>query len=303
VQDNTTNYLDLGSDGVIDVTQSSTPSADHMRLLEVIASGAAITGTPTDKADRTFPDNAPQRLYMAGLEINVTSATAAVISSGVSVADTTNVYTITTDASITVDITNSVGALGLDQGTESSSTWYAIVLIGDSTGVLSPSAVLVDASDYAGSIVLPSGYDIYRRVGWVRNDSSSDFLQYKQVMHHVSFYEDHSISSALTSSSWTDISCTSFCPTTTAFVDINTLSAVGNNTLTELYVAEAGRSGSTGGVVVWSFRGDEGGAAFAGTSGATAHKVAVNGSQAFAARTASTVDDTYLIGYDDTLLN
>lgn len=173
VLDNTTNYLDLDVDGTIKVTQTTAVANTRMRILKLVASGGSIT-SETDKADRTFLNDGlkPKKTYYT-----VTSATALTISSGVSFRDTTNTNTYTTVASLAVLITNSIGALGLDQGAEGSSKWYAIVGLGDSTGGVDPSAMLVEAANYVGSIVVPSPFDQYGRIGWVRNDGSSNFIQ------------------------------------------------------------------------------------------------------------------------------
>lgn len=214
VLDNTTNYLDLGSDGVIDVTQSSTAAADHMRILKVIAASAVITGTPSDEADRTFPDNTLPPGYKNGIQLTCASATEVVIAADFTIIDSTDVYALNSTSAITLDITNSVGALGLDQGSEASSTWYAVVVIGDSTSVLPASAVLVTAANYPSSITLPSGYDIYRRVGWARNDGSSDFLQFIQFDNKVQYEEAIKAVSNSTATTFTGTSLTSYVPTT-----------------------------------------------------------------------------------------
>lgn len=74
-----------------------------------------------------------------------------------------------TGVSLTCTITTS-GANGLDTGSEASSTWYsAWVIYNGSTGT---TASLMSIS--ATSPTLPSGYTYKRRVGWVRNDASSN---------------------------------------------------------------------------------------------------------------------------------
>lgn len=75
-----------------------------------------------------------------------------------------------------VDITAS-GANGLDAGTEAANTWYAVHVIFDSSGTNSPAGLF---SLSATSPTLPAGYDAFRRVGWVRNDSSSDLRAFYQ---------------------------------------------------------------------------------------------------------------------------
>jgi len=71
-----------------------------------------------------------------------------------------------------------VGAGGRDAGAEAASTWYAVHIIGDSTGINSPAALL---STSATAPVMPIGYDIFRRVGWVRNSSLSDIIDFVAI--------------------------------------------------------------------------------------------------------------------------
>lgn len=76
---------------------------------------------------------------------------------------------------LTADVTVS-GVGGLDTGAEGSSRFYACFVIGDMTGTNSPAALLSENE----TPTLPTGYDVYRRLGWVKNDSGSDFLKFTQ---------------------------------------------------------------------------------------------------------------------------
>jgi hypothetical protein len=89
--------------------------------------------------------------------------------------DKTDTYTIRTTAPIVANIAI-VGAGGLDTGVEVANTFYSIFVIADSTGVLPVSSLLSTGGD--NPTVLPVGYDLYRRVGYVRNNSTSDFREY-----------------------------------------------------------------------------------------------------------------------------
>jgi len=78
---------------------------------------------------------------------------------------------------LTADITTS-GAGGLQTGeTEAADTWYGIHVIGDSTGALTPAALLIPE----GVAFSEAGYDTERRVGWVRNDAASDFVPFRST--------------------------------------------------------------------------------------------------------------------------
>lgn len=91
-------------------------------------------------------------------------------------ADSETQYQMESSAVITVDLTQS-GANGLDDGSESASTWYYVWLIyNPSTGV---TAGLFSTS--STSPVMPSGYTRKRRIGSVLNDESSDFLSFVQI--------------------------------------------------------------------------------------------------------------------------
>ena len=87
---------------------------------------------------------------------------------------------------VTADITVS-GAGGLDTGVEAISTWYAVYVIADTSGVEPVDALL---SLTPISPTLPAGYDIFFRMGWVRNNSAGDFLEFLQTngernRHHL----------------------------------------------------------------------------------------------------------------------
>ena len=87
---------------------------------------------------------------------------------------------------VTADITVS-GAGGLDTGVEAADTWYAVFVIADTAGV-EPVDALLSLSPVAPT--LPAGYDIFFRLGWVRNDSGANFLEFLQTngernRHHL----------------------------------------------------------------------------------------------------------------------
>lgn len=84
-----------------------------------------------------------------------------------------------------IDISTS-GANGLDTGAEGSSTWYAVWVIYNPT--TNTVAGLLSIQSAFASLTLPSGYTFGARVGWVRNDGSSNLLrtlQYGRVAQYV----------------------------------------------------------------------------------------------------------------------
>lgn len=80
-------------------------------------------------------------------------------------------------AQLTADITNVGVPNGLDAGAEAMNTWYAIYVIGDTSGA-NPVASLL--SENFVTPALPAGYDVFRRVGSVRNGTNNDFLDFSQ---------------------------------------------------------------------------------------------------------------------------
>jgi len=92
------------------------------------------------------------------------------------VRDVGNTYTIEWTGALTADITTA-GAGGLDTGSEASDTWYAVFVIADSSEVNSPDVLL---SLSATAPTMPGGYDVFRRLGWVRNNASSDIIPFFQ---------------------------------------------------------------------------------------------------------------------------
>jgi len=116
----------------------------------------------------------PIRGNINGLVVAWTSASTVTIDLG-ACRDKTNTYTIRTTAPIVANIVVA-GAGGLDTGAEAASIWYSVFVIADSTGVLPPNSLLSTGGD--NPTVLPAGYDIYRRVGYVRNNPASDFREF-----------------------------------------------------------------------------------------------------------------------------
>ena len=101
----------------------------------------------------------------------VTYASASTVDVGVGLArDSTGIADILVSAPLTADLTLS-GVNGIDIGSESSDAWYALYAIGDTTAT-EPVASLLSLSFTAP--ILPPGYDIFRRVGAVRNGAGGN---------------------------------------------------------------------------------------------------------------------------------
>lgn len=84
---------------------------------------------------------------------------------------------VTLSGNITV-----AGAGGLDTGSQANSTWYYIFVIYNPT--TGGSTLLLSVSSH--SPTMPSGYTKKRRVGAVRNNSSGNFVRFRQTDSYVS---------------------------------------------------------------------------------------------------------------------
>lgn len=122
---------------------------------------------------------APQG-FIAGLVADPGSTSEINITTGAARSDD-NSFNLIATSTLTADIAVS-GANGLDAGVEAANTWYSVWVIGDSTGV-NATASLLSISPTAPT--LPGGYDKKRRVGWTRNDASSNFIPFANLAFGV----------------------------------------------------------------------------------------------------------------------
>jgi len=151
--------------------------------------------------------------YVNGLQSEYLTASTARINIG-ECQSSTNDFDIQVESNIDLDITTS-GAGGLDTGSEASSTWYAVHVIagpGVVSGVFSLSAT---------SPTLPAGYDQSRRIGWVRNDGSSNLVSFSQHGNsndRTNYYSDiinnHAVLLAGGSVGFATVDCSDHIPST-----------------------------------------------------------------------------------------
>lgn len=74
-------------------------------------------------------------------------------------------------------------------------------------------AGLISASTGLAPTALPSGFSFYERVGWLRNDSGSSFLETQKAGTRVTYLNGViTVGSAITSTSATDVDASTFCP-------------------------------------------------------------------------------------------
>jgi hypothetical protein len=113
--------------------------------------------------------------YVTGLRLSWTSNTVMSVASG-QARNSSNVNDITLSAAQTITTTVS-GAGGVDTGTIANSTFYGVYVVGDSTGYEATTAVI--SADLTTPL-LPAGYDMYRRIGYVKTNGSAQFLEFRQ---------------------------------------------------------------------------------------------------------------------------
>lgn len=135
--------------------------------------------------------------------------------------DSTDALNLELTAAATVDISTS-GAGGLDTGSEAANTWYAIYVIGDTDGVNAEKGML-SLSQTAPT--MPSGYDVFRHVGWARNDASSNLKKFRyhteQYCHYNTDRTDQTALSAGSATSFAAVDCAAFVPPTANLAEIS----------------------------------------------------------------------------------
>lgn len=125
--------------------------------------------------------------YVNGLALAYGSATTFTMAAGAA-SNSTDIDDIVLTALVTNTLT-SVGANGVDIAAAVASSFYAVYVIGDSTGY-QPTASLLSLSSTAPR--LPFGYDMFRRVGYILTNGSAQvlkFYQYGSDSDRVMYYD------------------------------------------------------------------------------------------------------------------
>lgn len=184
---------------------------------------ATISGSYEDKKNLAIIVNATNPIYQIDIDADYLMVEDQALSS----------------VNLTVDITTS-GANGLDTGTEASSTWYSIWVIYNPT--TSTTAGLLSTS--ATAPTMPSGYTKKRRVGWVRNDASSNFLKFYQIGDWWWWDDDIQVLNTVTpATTYTDVDCSSAAPPTAELLNLALLGEDNDSTDYQIHIR---RNGSTG---------------------------------------------------------
>lgn len=112
--------------------------------------------------------------YINNLELVAINTTTFSLAAG-EARDSTNTNDIILSEQVTIN-TAQTGVNGLDQGTLTNDKFYAVFVIGDSTKYQETAGLFSLSTDP----ILPFGYDMFRRVGWIRIDSSGDIVNFIQ---------------------------------------------------------------------------------------------------------------------------
>lgn len=173
---NSLGYRIEGGNALVDVfARPGNPAAVAARALLYAKTALGVTQLYARASDGLVTQLTPPiRANVNGLVVTWTSASTVTIGVG-ACRDKVDDYTILVAAPLLVNIAV-LGAGGLDTGAEAASTWYSVWVIADSTGVLPVAGLLSTGGN--NPTLLPAGYDIYRRVGYVRNNPSSDFREF-----------------------------------------------------------------------------------------------------------------------------
>ncbi len=135
-----------------------------------------------------------RQYYINGLKLAYASATTMTVSAG-RCSNSTNVNDISVGLPLNVAATQTgvlpvdagtgavtintaaTGAAGLDTGAMANDTFYAVYAIGDSYGN-NPGSALISAD--LSSPLLPAGYDMFFRIGYVKTNGSAQILPFRQ---------------------------------------------------------------------------------------------------------------------------
>lgn len=155
--------------------------------------------------------NAPY-LDVYGLEIAIASTTTATVQSG-RARNSSNENDITLDAAVTLNAAAN-GINGLDTGSLANATLYSLYAVGDSSFNNDPGVVL---SASASQPLLPVGYDMYRKIGYLRTDGSAHFLAgyWSGSRNERTFTYDVPLATAITagsSATYAAVTLTTFVP-------------------------------------------------------------------------------------------
>lgn len=153
--------------------------------------------------------------------IRPTASTVTVGADKLNVESETEVVTLTS-VTVTADITSS-GANGIDSGSEASATWYYVWVIYNGT----TTAALLSTS--ATNPTMPSGYTYKALVSAVRNDGSSNFVDFRHEGMEYWYSSWQQIVTAGSTNYWTSLDISSFVPSAISTVIRGSIESGGGN--------------------------------------------------------------------------
>ncbi len=205
-------FLILSDSTIVQLTSNGKINA--AAISGIIPAANLGSGTPDAttflRGDGAWANNAGGVLGAAKkLQITRPTATTVTITADeLILEDSSNNKVTVRSVSRTPAITSS-GANGLDTGAEASGTWYYIWIIRKSSDGTTDS--LLSASSTAPT--LPAGYDQKALVGAVRNDGSSNFVDFIQNGRNVSYMPAQAAASGTPGLlSWTTLDISAYVP-------------------------------------------------------------------------------------------
>lgn len=115
-------------------------------------------------------------LYINNATLAYASTTTLSVKAG-QVRDSTNTYDLILSADKTINAATN-GIQGLDTGALAANKFYAVFIVSDPTGTQLTGTIM---SLSATAPLLPFGYSLIRRIGWVVTDGSSHIINFYQV--------------------------------------------------------------------------------------------------------------------------
>jgi len=171
------------------------------------------------KALDTLDDAVRLRGFLNGARLafaSVASITIGTTSEESDARDSTDVLTMRWTGTLTASLASS-GAAGLDTGTEAANTLYHVFVIGDTSGVNTPRAMI---SLSATAPTMPTGWDVFRRLGSIRNEGLN-LLDFTQVwngrtrrMYYDADRNDARVLNGASDTAFTDVDCSDYMPVT-----------------------------------------------------------------------------------------
>ena len=172
--------------------------------------------------------------YINGLSLDWASTTTMTVAAGIC-RDSTNTNDISVGLSLNVAATQTgvepvaagTGAVtistatsgvgGLDIGVIAINTFYSVYAIGDSYGI-NPGSALISAN--LSTPFLPSGYDMFFRIGYIKTDGSAHILPFRQDGIGLDrwMWYDAAIATSITagtSSTYASVDCSASLPSAT----------------------------------------------------------------------------------------